>query len=105
MIESLAILPHIKSFVGCGELSPSERKELAVLRKEVKQPVKLFQGTTMKPFPCSFCRKPTLQTCRDTRKPNTNNLNLIACCKSCKDSENAKSNPYLAVSSIYKQAN
>jgi len=104
-MQSLVILERIKSFVGCGELSPDERKELAVLRKEIKQPIKLFQGYTMKPFTCSFCHKPTLQVCRDTRQPNTDNLNLIACCKSCKDSENAKGNPYLVVSSIFKQVN
>lgn len=94
------ILERINFLQTDKELSTSERKELASL-KEAAKPVKLFQPIKIKPFPCSFCHKPTLQTCRDTRKPNTNNANLINCCKECKDLKNAIDNPYLEVSSIY----
>lgn len=94
-------LERIKSFHGCGELSTPEREELSNLRKTNTKQV-IFKGHSMKPFPCTFCHQPTLQVCRDTRKPNTDNSNLVTCCKDCKVAQNADK-PYLAVNSIYKE--
>lgn len=95
-------LERIKSFTGCGELSTPEREELSRLRTETIAPIKTFKGHSIKPFPCTFCHQPTLQICRDTRKPNTDNQNLVTCCKECKIAQNGDK-PYLAVSSIYKE--
>lgn len=59
----------------------------------------------MKPFPCHYCSNLTLMTCRDQRNQDKD-TNLVACCKDCKDRENAaKAKPFLFVSNIYKEYN